>query len=431
VNIEEKNNPSGDEALTLPKKHHRNIMFDCSLFLICNLLQRVRKQTPCYYLILDRHYKRTILCYHLVSNPMESLVVLPRLVYMKYLPILYKSIYFVFICLILVHSKIMSQDSRESHELVDIESRVTFDNKLKSDSISNILRKASREALKGGISGAAGGAIQVITMMWLRTTVNYQCRYGGSIMEAMHALYGQGGVARFYQGISYAIIQGPLSRFGSVAANEGAREFMKLQLPLGSQTSYLLTATALGGILASIWRAILMPIDTCKTVLQVEGREGFARLMSRVLKGEIFLLYEGTIATMLGAVVSHYPWFVCHNWLDGTISKPKAFRMRLLRDAFIGFLSTAVSDTVSNIVRVVKTVKQASASLGIMDVSYRSIVLQLYQEGGLSALFGRGLLLRIISNGIQGMLFVVVWKYIAEYLKKNSPREEENEPKSK
>lgn len=39
-----------------------------------------------------------------------------------------------------------------------------------------ILTKAANEALKGGISGAVGGAIQVITLMWLRTTVNYQCR---------------------------------------------------------------------------------------------------------------------------------------------------------------------------------------------------------------------------------------------------------------
>ena len=30
-------------------------------------------------------------------------------------------------------------------------------------------------------------------------------------------------------------------------------------------------ATLFGTILASLWRILLMPVDTCKTVLQVEG----------------------------------------------------------------------------------------------------------------------------------------------------------------
>jgi len=87
--------------------------------------------------------------------------------------------------------------------------------------------KVARKAFRGGIAGLAGGAVQVALLMWLRTAMNYQSRHGGTVNEALRALYSQGGIKRFYLGLSYAIIQGPLSRFGGVAANEGSRELAK------------------------------------------------------------------------------------------------------------------------------------------------------------------------------------------------------------
>lgn len=43
--------------------------------------------------------------------------------------------------------------------------------------------------------------------MWLRTTVNYQYRYGTSTSVALRTLYADGGVARFYQGVGPALLQ--------------------------------------------------------------------------------------------------------------------------------------------------------------------------------------------------------------------------------
>ncbi|RYG59148.1 hypothetical protein EON64_20530, partial [archaeon] len=92
--------------------------------------------------------------------------------------------------------------------------------------VSYILRKASYRALKGGIYGATAGSLQVLTLMWLRTVINYQYRYGVSMSGAMRQLYAEGGITRFYQGVTYALIQNPLSKFGSVAANEGSRALL-------------------------------------------------------------------------------------------------------------------------------------------------------------------------------------------------------------
>ena len=86
---------------------------------------------------------------------------------------------------------------------------------------AEIFEQAKDKALRGGVAGMAAMGIQVGSLMWLRTTMNYQYRHGTTTSQAMKALYKEGGVARFYQGVGPALLQGPLSRFGDTAANAG------------------------------------------------------------------------------------------------------------------------------------------------------------------------------------------------------------------
>jgi hypothetical protein len=107
--------------------------------------------------------------------------------------------------------------------------------------------------------------------MWLHTTTNYQYRKGTSTRQALLRLYREGGVrrcvcvcvyvcvcvcvcvclclmievgevggfcdeclserrvahaGRFYRGISFALVQAPLVRFGATAANDGVIALM-------------------------------------------------------------------------------------------------------------------------------------------------------------------------------------------------------------
>jgi hypothetical protein len=135
-------------------------------------------------------------------------------------------------------------------------------------------------SLRSGSSGAAAGAVQVLALMWLKTAVNYQYRYGMDIRQAFRELWAQGGVPRFYQGLSYALLQGPLSRFGGSFSNELARELC--EGVLGIQSTVFL-GTLLGSLFSTLWRLMLMPIDTCKTVLQVEGSAGIDRMFQTVI----------------------------------------------------------------------------------------------------------------------------------------------------
>lgn len=274
-----------------------------------------------------------------------------------------------------------------------------------------ILKKAGKRALGGGIPGAVAMGAQVVTLMPLRTTMNYQYRYGGaSTSQAIRSLYADGGVRRFYRGMAPALIQGPMSRFGDTAANAGTLTLLSefeatKNLPVGVKTGFASTA-------AAGWRIFLMPVDAMKTTLQVEGAQGLSILANKIRVGGPLVVYHGALATYSATLVGHFPWFFTFNFLQEKIPKPNADETfkKFGRNAVIGFTSSVVSDTCSNSLRVVKTTKQTSKE----PISYTQAIKMVTEKDGLVGLFGRGLKTRIIANGFQGLTFSVIWKALEE-----------------
>lgn len=275
------------------------------------------------------------------------------------------------------------------------------------------MQTANEIALRNGLYGAVAGSVQVISLMWLRTIVNYQYRYGVSTLEAIHHLYKEGGIARFYRGMPFALLQNPLMKFGAVAANEGSKVLVSQCLG-GTDPSPALTSS-LGTIFSILWKLFLVPIETVKTVLQVDGSAGLARLMEEIYAGNIQRLYRGSWETILSTTFSHYPWFYVHNLLDQRLQRSADSRLLIVRSAFIGFVASAVSDCISNALRVLKTLRQ---TIGDDNAAFQTILSQLYREQGLLGLAGRGLGTRIIANGLQSVVFVVAWKLIPLYFQK-------------
>ena len=128
-----------------------------------------------------------------------------------------------------------------------------------------ILSKALKRAGEGGLAGGAAMAINVITLMWIRTIINYQYRYGTSMTEAFLILYKEGGIPRFYRGLLPALIQGPLSRFGDTAANTGTLAFLDASETTAQLPVFIKTAFA--SVAAALFRIVLMPVDTIKTTM--------------------------------------------------------------------------------------------------------------------------------------------------------------------
>lgn len=275
-------------------------------------------------------------------------------------------------------------------------------------SISEIFKKAGERALQGGLAGAAAMGINVMTLMWMRTTINYQYRHGGSTMVALKTLYADGGVPRFYRGLVPALIQGPLSRFGDTAANTGALVLMDSfdttsRLPIWAKTGA-------ASISAALFRVFLMPVDTFKTTMQVQGKDGVKNLLSKFRAKGPSVFYHGSLAAASATAVGHYPWFSVFNTLQATIPQPDGTLEKLGRNALIGFSATCVSDTLSNSIRVVKVYKQAS----VEALSYPEVVKRILAEDGMEGLLFRGLKTKLISNGAQGVMFSVLWKFLDE-----------------
>ena len=228
------------------------------------------------------------------------------------------------------------------------------------ESLSDVLRRAGKRALGGGIPGAAAMGIQVLSLMWLRTTVNYQYRYGTTTTEALKTLYKEGGIRRFYRGVGPALLQGPLSRFGDTAANAGVLAFMDHHESTKNLPVAIKTIAASGA--AGLFRIFLMPIDALKTIMQVEGKNGLPALMNKVKANGPGVLYHGAIAASAATFAGHYPWFATYNYLNHTLPVYDELHKKLMRAAFIGFCASAISDTVSNSIRVVKTTKQTATT---------------------------------------------------------------------
>jgi hypothetical protein len=278
--------------------------------------------------------------------------------------------------------------------------------------VLKILDKAAKSAFRGGAAGAAAMGINVFSLMWMRTTMNYQYRYGTSMTTALRTLYADGGILRFYRGVGFALIQGPWSRFGDTAANTGTLELMNAFEATKDLNASVKTVGASAA--AAVFRMGSTPIDTCKTIMQVEGRAGLTQLHGKYMAAGGFprgvpVLWHGAYGTVGATFVGHYPWFATYNALQDQMPKtgyvqalglPIAEKHhnlldKLIKNACIGFAASAVSDTASNSIRVVKVYKQTHKD----NMTYLFALQSVIKEGGMTGLFFRGLGTKVRGAG--------------------------------
>jgi len=234
--------------------------------------------------------------------------------------------------------------------------------------------------------------------------MNYQYRYGTTTTQATKTLYRDGGYRRYYQGLLAALIQGPVSRFGDTAANVGILVLLESNSYMKTLPS--LVKTIFASVAAALFRMILTPVDTIKTTMQTQGQSGWEILKRRIKLYGIGTLWYGALATAAATFVGHYPWFGTYNFLQDELPVPDHIAYKLLRQAFIGFVASVVSDTISNSLRVLKTYRQVNET----RIGYLNAAKDVIRQDGLKGLFGRGLKTRILANGLQGLMFSVLWK---------------------
>ena len=137
---------------------------------------------------------------------------------------------------------------------------------------------------------------------------------------------------------------------------------------------------------AATWRIFLMPVDTLKTSLQVNGASGSPNLAKNEDRRP-----TRPLPRCWSCLCSHlcrpFP-VVCHvQFPPGKNPKPaedKTFQ-KFGRTAMIGFCSSAVSDTCSNSIRVLKTTRQTYER----PIGYVEAAKEIISKEGLGGLFGR------------------------------------------
>jgi len=288
--------------------------------------------------------------------------------------------------------------------------------------LGKVLSKAASRALPSGAAGGVAMGLNILCLMWMRTTVNYQYRYGSGTITAIKALYKEGGstpagITRFYRGLVPALFQGPLSRFGDTAANTGTLVILNEYDATKDLAPWMKTAFC--SLTAAGWRLFLMPIDTLKTTLQTDGAKGMALLRTKMASGGPLVLYNGGAGAVMANIVGYYPWFATYNQMEDMLpttdseGKPLGGVAKLGRRAVQGFAASAVSDCSSNSIRVLKVYKQTNADT---TMTYTKAIKEIVAKDGVWGLFGRGLGTKLISNGIQGAMFSVLWKTIEPML---------------
>lgn len=185
------------------------------------------------------------------------------------------------------------------------------------------LVSALKSAAGGGLAGAAAMVVQVLTLMPMRTIMNYQYRYGGGLKSAAVTLYEDGGYKRYYAGLAAALyvtpwtvslsffanlkltrfmirFQGPLSRFGDTAANAGILAL------LSSLPWPVLVKTVAASVASACFRMTLTPIDTIKTTQQTQGgRAGLKLIRERIREQGVASMWYGALATAAATFVGH------------------------------------------------------------------------------------------------------------------------------
>ena len=272
---------------------------------------------------------------------------------------------------------------------------ILFKNNLFYNNTMNI-QEILKTSVNSGLSGGTAMVFQVSSLMWLRTTMNYQFKNGGGTLETLKLLYKDGGFLRFYRGYFFALMQGPISRFGDTGMNHFASIYF--------QDSNVFLRTGIGSLGATGWRILIMPNDACKSHLQIHGREGLNILRNKIKSNGVRTLWNGAGASIGANFIGHYPWFLTYNYLSETLPKYNDNR-DMVRSMGIGFTSSSISDTVSNSIRVLKINRQTSQN----PVSYTESLKSIVSKEGIIGFMTRGLKTKIMMNGIQSSMFVLIY----------------------
>lgn len=193
--------------------------------------------------------------------------------------------------------------------------------------------------------------------------------------------------------------------------------------------------TAVSSLGVASFRLLYYPLDTAKTILQVEGRHGIQMLRAKLGREGISSLYHGATFSILGASLRHTLWFGTYNVLASLVEQRKAHHAsqvaqhlddgapavsglnvketslhQILTNAGIGLACSLVTDLVGNPLSMLKAYRQTQET----NATYVTIAREIVRQHGLAALFTRGLGTRIWVDALNSIVFTVAWRILVK-----------------
>ena len=153
----------------------------------------------------------------------------------------------------------------------------------------------------------------------------------GTTRAAFETLWAEGGIRRLYRGYLPGMLQGPLARFGDTAANAGIMALLSNVDAL--RDAHPTIKTVFASASASAFRITIMPIDTLKTTMQVQGKDGLKNLRLKIARNGPTVMFHGALGASAATFAGHYPWFATFNTLQQLIPVPDGEAAKLIRNA--------------------------------------------------------------------------------------------------
>lgn len=222
-----------------------------------------------------------------------------------------------------------------------------------------------------------------------------------------------------------------MSRGVGAAANFATLHALSSASPLNHMPT--LAQTAFSSLFVASFRLLYYPLDTAKTIMQVEGRHGLHILRGKVRREGLGSLYHGASFSILGAALRHTLWFGTYNILvslqqqhdelqqigDGITathtstashaSHPSAASLsQILNNAGIGLACSLVTDIIGNPISMLKAYRQTQEA----NASYVTIAREVIRQHGIHGFFLRGLGTRLWVDALNSIVFTVVWRIL-------------------
>lgn len=259
------------------------------------------------------------------------------------------------------------------------------------------------QALLSSIAGSKAMLVNMSTLMWLNTIATNQHVTGNTSYATFNQLYKQGGMVRFYDGFGITLMHGCIARFGDVFSYSLIKKYTNDEKCSFSSS---FSSTVVSATMSSVIRGILTPLEKVKIMRQIDGYKATSSLIKQTTRNGLSSLWNGSITVVGSNFVGYVPWFYTYDLMHNVIPEASTHcTLSLIRDGCIGFSASVVSDVVSNGIRVIKTLKQMDSH----KRSYLTLIRNSMSDTNATMLPFRGLSTRIATNGLQSVVFTILW----------------------